>query len=189
MVPRAAKEIAMTTTFEVTPVPESAPESKPKKGKKAKASAAASETPASEPAQEEPAPEPTTPEPKRKKSTPKRPAKGPCPEMTLRELCEHYLAHLETTKSKGTCTSYAMELSRACEYLKDDTMIGTLAPADIARFNGSLFVMFKKDGKTRKAAPSYLKTRRVLRLALVWAANDRKWLESAPIPVETAESK
>jgi hypothetical protein len=39
--------------------------------------------------------------------------------------------------------------------------------------------MRKKNGSP-KAQPSFLKTQRVLRLALTWAANDRKWIEWVP---------
>lgn len=177
----------MTITHTTTP-DQPVPEAPKRKGKK-------KSKPAEGPATEQPAPEPeptTTeqPEPAKpaKRAKPKKVAKGPCPEMTLADLADHYLAHLEATKSAGTSLSYKMELDRAVAYLGADTAIGTLTPDDILRFNGSRLVMCKKDGKP-KAAPSYLKTRRVLRLALVWAANDRKWLESAPIPVETAESK
>jgi hypothetical protein len=183
----------MTTTFEATPVTEPAPEPKPKKGKKAKKPVPASVTPASEPVQEptsEPATEQPATEPSKpaKRAKPKKVAKGLAPEMTLADLADHYLAHLEATKSAGTALSYKMELDRAVEFLGADTTIGSLTPDDVRRFNASKIVMCKKDGKA-KAQPSYLKTQRVLRLALVWAANDRKWLESAPIPVETAESK
>lgn len=181
----------MTTTFEATPVPESAPEPKPKKAKKSKRPAATTEAPAAqEPTPEEPTTEQAVPEPSKpaKRAKPKKVAKGRAPEMTLADLADHYLAHLEATKSAGTALSYKMELDRAVEYLGAETTIGSLTPDDVRRFNASKIVMCKKDGKP-KAQPSYLKTQRVLRLALVWAANDRKWIESAPILVETADSK
>lgn len=187
----------MTTVHEATPVPESAPEPKPKRAKKAKAPVATTEAPASELAQEpmpetsateQPAPEPSAPKPTKSKTSSKRPGKGPAANMTLALLREYYVSHLEMTKSPGTALSYRMEIDRACEFLGADTLIGSITPDDVARFNSSALVMRKKDGSP-KAQPSYLKTRRVLRLCLVWAANDRKWLESAPIPVETAESK
>lgn len=174
----------MTTTFEATP-DQPVQEASKRKGRKAK--------PVVVPATEQPAPEPEQPEqPEAEKPTkrakPKKVAKGPAPQMTLSELCDHYLAHLEATKSPGTAVSYKMELDRACEFLGADTSIGSLTQDDVRRFNDCKLVMCKRNGKP-KAAPSYLKTQRVLRLALVWAATDRKWLESAPIPQDESESK
>ena len=43
---------------------------------------------------------------------------------------DHYLAHLEGTKSAGTALSYKMELDRAVDYLGAETPIGTLTPFD-----------------------------------------------------------
>lgn len=170
----------MTITHEATPVAEPAPEPRPKKAKKAKVRAATTEP--------VPAPEPSEqPAKTEKRAKPKKAPKGPAPSMTLAELAEHYLAHLQATKSAGTALSYKMELDRAVDYLGADTTIGSLTPDDILRFNGSRLVMCKKDGKTPKAAPSYLKTQRVLRLALVWAA-EQGWIETAPIPAD-ADSK
>lgn len=171
----------MTVTHEATPVAESAPESKPKKAKKAKAPAA------SEPAQEQPAPEPS--EPAATKSKPKKPAKRPVPLITMKLLSERYVQHLaEAGKSQGTALSYLIEMTTATKYLGEDTPIASLTPDDVRRFNDSKIVMCKRDGKTPKAAPSFLKTQRVLRLALVWAA-EQGWIEVAPIPADTAESK
>ena len=176
-------EDTMTVTHEATPESEAAPkEPKPKRTKKAeKPSSAAEPT-----TDEQPATEPTKPAKpeKRGKAKPaawKRPTKGPMGNMTLKELCDHYLAHLKEKKSAGTAVSYEMELARAVEFLGADTPIGTITPDDVRRFNESKLVMRKKDGSA-KALPSFLKTRRVLRLALVWAASDRRWLDAAPIP-------
>jgi hypothetical protein len=165
----------MTLTHEATPVPDATPEPKPKRGKKA--TPATTETPASEPTPEssieQPAPEPT------KRAKPKKVAKGPCPEMPLAELGAHYITHLEATKSAGTALSYKMEIDRAVAFLGADTPIHCITRDDVERFNASDLVMRKRDG-TPKAQPSFLKTQRVLRLALTWAAHDRKWIEWVP---------
>ena len=170
----------MTITHEATPVAESAPEPKPKKAKKAKAAAALEPTP--EPATEQPAPEPSEPAPS--KSKPKKPAKRPVPLITMKLLSERYIQHLaESGKSQGTALSYLIEMTTATKFLGEDTAIASLTPDDVRRFNDSKIVMCKRDGKTPKAAPSYLKTQRVLRLALVWAA-EQGWIETAPIPAD-----
>ena len=168
----------MTITHEATPVAESAPEPKPKKAKKAKAPAATELTPESN-APEQPAPEPSDPAAAKSKSK-----KRPVPLITMKLLSERYIQHLaESGKSQGTALSYLIEMTTATKFLGEDTAIASLTPDDVRRFNDSKIVMCKRDGKTPKAAPSYLKTQRVLRLALVWAA-EQGWIETAPIPAD-----
>jgi hypothetical protein len=164
----------MTITHEATPVADAVPEPKPKKAKKAKARAAL------EPATEQPTPEPS--EPAATKTKPKKLTKRPL--ITMKLLSERYIQHLsESGKSQGTALSYLIEMTTATKFLGEDTAIASLTPDDVRRFNDSRIVMFKRDGKTPKAAPSYLKTQRVLRLALVWAA-EQGWIETAPIPAD-----
>ena len=104
--------------------------------------------------------------------------------LTLDELAERYLKHLEEAgKSHGTCFSYAIELRTACKALGVETLVGSLTANDVQLYFESDAVMKLKNGKP-KAQPSYLKTRRVLRLALCWAV-EKGWLESAPIPEQT----
>lgn len=180
----------MTITHETTP-DQPVQEEPKRKGKRVKDT-----TPVDIPATEQPASEPTatqpmTTEPSQqpaKRGKPKKAPKGPAPLMTLAELGEHYVAHLEATKSAGTALSYKMEIDRAVAFLGADTPIHTITREDVARFNASDIVMRKKNGSP-KAAPSYLKTQRVLRLALTWAAHDRKWIEWVPFAQSEAESK
>src|ERR1043165_6449962 len=92
--------------------------------------------------------------------------------ITLAQLAEQYLKHMEADgKSIGTCFSYAMELKTAQADLGAETIVGTLTAADIERFNASDRVMKLKSGKP-KAEPSFLKTQRVLRLALAFAEQE-----------------
>ena len=106
--------------------------------------------------------------------------------MTLGELSERYLKHLEDSgKSHGTCFSYAIELRTACKVMGSDTLIALLTADDVLRYFRCDDVMRLKNGKP-KALPSYLKTQRVLRLALCWAA-EKRWIEKAPLP--EAETK
>jgi len=101
--------------------------------------------------------------------------------VTLNDLSERYLEHLETVgKSHGTCFSYSIELKSACKSLGAETPIGALTVQDVQRYFDSDAVMKLKTGRP-KAAPSYLKTQRVLRLALCWAV-EQGWLDRAPIP-------
>lgn len=91
------------------------------------------------------------------------------PGLTLSSLCEAYLASLlERGQSEGTIFSYRMELKTAQAELGADTKVAELTAERIAEFNTCKRVMRLKSGKP-KAEPSYLKTRRTLRLALTFA--------------------
>jgi hypothetical protein len=115
----------------------------------------------------------TTPKPKAQ-----RKPKG---EMTLAELCERYVKHMEDDgKSPGTCSSYTAELKLAVKHLGGETQIASITPEQVTAFFVSKPVVKLRSGKA-KSRLSIDKTRRVLRLALVWAA-EKKWIPSAPIP-------
>lgn len=91
------------------------------------------------------------------------------PNLTLAELSNRYLRHMEEEgKSAGTCFSYGMELKVAQAQLSAETPVAALTAEMVEAFNTCDRVMKLKNGKP-KAEPSFLKTRRVLRLALVWA--------------------
>lgn len=123
--------------------------------------------------------------PKRKERGAKRKAAGAA--MTLGELAERFLEHLKVQgKSHGTLFSYGMEIRVACKELGADTLIANLTPEQVQSFFESPKVTRLKTGRP-KAKPSIDKTRRVLRLALHWAVEQR-WLEKAPLP-DSVESK
>jgi hypothetical protein len=106
--------------------------------------------------------------------------------MTLAELAKRYIEHLEEVgKSEGTMFSYRIELRTALKHFGEETLISSLTADDVRRYFDSAVVMKLKSGKP-KAMPSYLKSQRVLRLALFFAV-ERKWIETAPLP--EAESK
>jgi len=118
----------------------------------------------------------TTPAPKTTK------ARKPKGDITLAELAERYIKHLEDDgKSPGTCAGYTAELRLALKHLGGDTPIASITPAQVAEYFDSKPVTKLRSGK-KKSQLSIDKTRRVLRLALVWAA-EKKWIESVPIPV------
>ena len=96
-------------------------------------------------------------------------------------LAERYIEHLEAEgKSHGTCFSYGIEMRTASKALGAETLISSLTTEVVRRYFDSDAVMKLKNGRP-KAAPSYLKTQRVLRLALLWAET-QGWLDRAPIP-------
>jgi hypothetical protein len=89
-------------------------------------------------------------------------------------------------KSAGTIASYSMELRLAQDELGAETVLSDLTPERVAEFFNSKRVTKLRSGKN-KSQLSIDKTRRVLRLALVWAA-ERGIIAKAPIP-EPVESK
>jgi hypothetical protein len=90
------------------------------------------------------------------------------PDLTLAALCEAYLASLaERGQSEGTIFSYGVELRTAQAELGAETKVAELTYEQVAAFNVCKRVMKLKSGKP-KAEPSFLKTRRTLRLALAF---------------------
>jgi hypothetical protein len=104
--------------------------------------------------------------------------------ITLAELTTRYTAHMEDAgKSRGTVFSYESELRLAQRELGADLSIGAISREDIERFNACPRVTILKSGSP-KSQLSIDKTRRVLRLALKWAA-DTKLIEVSPAePIE-----
>ena len=99
---------------------------------------------------------------------------------TLGDLAAAFGAHLDAFKSAGTAASYRVELRLALAVLGEDTVLADITPAMVEEFNGHERVIRTRDGLV-KAPSGIAKTRRVLRLALEWAA-ERGILPSAPLP-------
>jgi hypothetical protein len=109
-------------------------------------------------------------------------AKG---DLTLSDLTGKYLAHMETDgKSSGTVFSYRLELQTALANLGADTRLADLRPEQVLGFFGSEKVNKTRTGKP-KSPLSIAKTQRVLRQALVWAA-EKRLIEKAPLPENLA---
>jgi hypothetical protein len=126
-------------------------------------------------ATEESAPEP------QKKAKAKKKAKLPSGNATLADVAAGYLTHMEEAgKSDGTVSSYRMELKTATSELGEETPVADLTTERVREYFESPRVTKLRSGKA-KAKPSIDKTRRVLRLALVWAA-ERGIVATAPIP-------
>jgi hypothetical protein len=121
-----------------------------------------------------------SPEPSRKRSK-----KSKASDITLEDLAGKYLAHLEEVgKSNGTLFSYKLELVTALDELGRGTKLADLTPTRVLEFFASDRVMKTRTG-VAKAVPTFKKTRRVLRLALVWA-QDAGLIEEAPLPEDAA---
>ena len=154
------------------------------KKKKAEASAEAPiETTTETAIAVEPTPEPApAAEPKPKKGGKKKAkATAPSGTATLADIAAGYLAHMEKDgKSDGTISSYRMELKTAAAELGEATPVADLTPDRVREYFDCKRVTKLKSGKA-KAKPSIDKTRRVLRLALVWA-QEAGLIEAAPIP-------
>lgn len=132
----------------------------------------------------EPAPAPSDAPAPKKKGAKRKAATG---DATLEQLAEGYLAHLEQTgKSQGTVFSYRLELVVALGELGRETRLLDLTPEKVLAFFVSDRVTKTRTG-VLKARVSVLKTQRVLRQALVWAA-ETGLLEAAPLPEGAASS-
>ncbi len=101
--------------------------------------------------------------------------------LTLAQLAESYLKHLEEIgKSPATVFSYKMDLKIARDHFGDETPVIDLTPEKVAHFFDSDAVTKRKNGKP-KTEVTINKIRRVLRLALVWA-KETKLIDSVPLP-------
>jgi hypothetical protein len=116
-----------------------------------------------------------------KKGKGKKRARVPSGNATLADVAAGYLTYMEEAgKSEGTVSSYRMELRTAMSELGEGTPIAEITVERVQKFFESPRVTKLRSGKA-KAKPSVDKTRRVLRLALVWAA-ERGIVAVAPIP-------
>lgn len=120
---------------------------------------------------------PETPKPRGK-----RKAKEAHVAVTLAQTAEGYLRSLEDAgKSQGTVFSYRLELVMALSELGTETAIAELTTERVQAFFESDRVTKTRTG-VEKARVSVLKTRRVVRQMLVWAA-EAELVEHAPVPV------
>jgi len=109
------------------------------------------------------------------------PAPKPSPSLTLAQLADSYLHHLEAVgKSEGTVRSYRGDLKVALRLLGAETKVADLTEKKVRGFFESDAVCRKRDGKPRNPI-TVAKQRRVLRLALCWLV-EVGVLKQAPIP-------
>jgi hypothetical protein len=100
---------------------------------------------------------------------------------TLAAVAEGYLADIQRNgRSAGTAGSYRADLAVAMKFLGAETPVADLTEARVREFFED-----RRVTHTRKGAPknpvTVAKTRRILRLALVWAA-EQGIIPAAPIP-------
>ena len=125
--------------------------------------------------------------PKQKKPRGKGKAKPASEALTMGVVAEGYLAHLdEAGKSPGTLFSYRQDIQTAVRHVGEDADVAALTANQVAEYFASDAVTKTRTGRT-KAKPTVDKTRRVRRLALVWAAKSGLIAE-APIPTAPAKS-
>ena len=111
----------------------------------------------------------------------KKKATNLSPGITLGELAENYLGHLEESgRGHGTLFSYGIELKMAIRELGDGTMVSSLTTKKVKAYFLSDAVTKTRAGKP-KAKPTVDKTRRVFRLALTWL-EEIEVLAKAPVP-------
>jgi hypothetical protein len=134
------------------------------------------------------APEPPTGAPEapadaapRKRGRPPKAKAEPAGDLTMAQLAERYIASLrDAGKGLGTQFSYSIDIAVAVKHFGEDAAVATLTSRKVQNYFDSDAVTKTRTGKA-KAKPGIDKTRRVLRLALVWAA-EQGLIAEAPIP-------
>ena len=116
----------------------------------------------------------------RSRATAKRDGRAP---LAFRDLAASYLRHLESVgKSRSTVFSYSIDLGLAERAFGDETDTGAITVDQVREFNECDAVTKTRAGKP-KSDLTVAKTRRVLRLALTWASENRL-IDEAPIPLD-----
>ena len=101
--------------------------------------------------------------------------------ITLRELAERWLEHLEAEgKAQATVRAYGHDLGKACGFLGGDTRLVDLTPDAVGTYFQSALVTHTWAG-VPKAELTIRLSRRVLRRSLAWA-EDEGLVERAPLP-------
>lgn len=109
------------------------------------------------------------------------PPKKPSGDPTLLEVAQGYLASLEAGGHSATTVSgYRMELRRALAALGETTPVGQLTVARVEEYFRSPRVTTSRSGEPLSPR-GIAKTRRVLRLALLWALS-AGWVREVPLP-------
>jgi len=171
-----------------------AAEPAPAKAKKAKAEqpAPAAETPAKRgklklvkgtpaPESETPAPAPPAVSKRKPRAVDAEAASAAEHAQSLAGLADAYAGKmLADGKTEGTIASYKAELALACKHIDGETPIAELTVDQVRAFFESKPVTKLRSGRS-KSQLSIDKSRRVLRLALVWAA-EQGLVKTAPLP-------
>lgn len=105
-------------------------------------------------------------------------------EITLHEAAEAYLEHLKAEgKTKATLYTYRKDFELIESFLGKDRQLVKIIPANVGKFFKS-DVLLKKPSGAERAKNTTDKTKRVLRMFLVWA-KERGHIDSLPLPKDT----
>ena len=103
---------------------------------------------------------------------------------TLQDVCDGYIESIQKDgRTSGTAASYTNDLKVATKFLGAQSPVNQLTVERVQEFFDSPGVTTKRNGVPKNSI-SIAKTRRILRLALVWAT-EAKWIKAAPLPKTT----
>ena len=103
---------------------------------------------------------------------------------TLHEAAQIYLAHLKTQgKKERTLYTYGRDFLQIEAHFAADRKLNTILPQHVGKFFKSDELLKLPDGKPR-AKPTVDKTKRVLRMFLVWAKETGR-IDKLPLPKDT----
>ena len=103
---------------------------------------------------------------------------------TLHEAAQIYLAHLKTQgKKERTLYTYGRDFLQIEAHFGADRKLNTILPQHQGKFFKSDELLKLPDGKPR-AKPTVDKTKRVLRMFLVWAKETGR-IDKLPLPKDT----
>ena len=105
-------------------------------------------------------------------------------EITLHEAAEAYLEHLKSEGKKPTTLyTYKKDVELIESVLGKDRQLAKIIPANVGKFFKS-DALLKKPSGAERAKPTTDKTKRVLRMFLVWA-REQGHIDTLPLPKDT----
>ena len=105
-------------------------------------------------------------------------------EITLHDAAQTYLEHLKTTgKSEATVYTYGKDFEQIEGHFGAERKLTAILPAHVGKFFKSDALLKKPSGEDR-AKPTIDKTKRVLRMFLVWA-KEQGFIDNVPLPKDT----
>ena len=103
---------------------------------------------------------------------------------TLHDAAQVYLEHLQKQgKKDATLRTYARDFEQIEAFFGADRELPSILPAHVGKFFKSDALLKLPSGKDR-AEPTVEKTKRVLRMFLVWAKETGR-IEKLPLPKDT----
>jgi len=103
---------------------------------------------------------------------------------TLHDAAQAYLDYLQTQgKKETTLRTYSKDFEQIETFFGADRELPSILPAHVGKFFKSDVLLKLPSGKER-AKPTVDKTKRVLRMFLVWAKETSK-IDKLPLPKDT----